>query len=161
MRLFVAVLFVLAGGWVVAAPADRQGDLGLGVMVGDTTSLTGKYWTRENSAFDLSGGGSADKEGWLQASYNRHFLRALAGDRNVRVVNEMSPYVGFGVGVGFNRTIDNVKYRNDYFARVPVGLSWLPNRTPVDIFLEAAPTLTVEPESVVSLVGNIGARYYF
>lgn len=159
MRLFVAILFVLTGVMSQAAPANRQGDLGLGVMVGDTTSLTGKYWTRNNSAFDLSGGGSTGKEGWLQASYERHFLNAL-GSRT-RVMTEMSPYVGFGLGVGFNRTIDDVKYNNDYFARIPVGLSWLPNRTPVDIFLEAAPTMTVDPEAVVSLVGNVGARYYF
>ncbi|OQW51885.1 MAG: hypothetical protein A4S09_09460 [Proteobacteria bacterium SG_bin7] len=159
MRIFVAILLLITGVSSQAAPANRHGDLGLGVMVGDTTSLTGKYWTKTNTAFDLSGGGSAEKEGWIQASYEKYFLNALSGGS--RAMSEFSPYVGFGLGVGFNRTIDDVKYNNDYFARVPLGLSWLPNRTPVDIFLEAAPTMTVEPEAVISLVGNVGARYYF
>ncbi len=159
MRLFVAISIVLSALIAEAAPANRDGDLGLGVMVGDTTSLTGKYWTRPSAAIDLSGGGSTSKEGWIQASYLRHFLNVLARDN--RVMTEMSPYVGLGVGVGFNRTVDDIKYQNDYFARVPAGISWLPNRTPVDIFVEVAPTYTFSPENVLSLVGNVGGRFYF
>ncbi len=161
MRLFTAILVLLTGVLSQAAPADRSGDLGVGVMVGDTTSITGKYWTRPAAAFDLAGGGSSDKEGFIQASYSHHFLTMLNRDRAARVMTEMAPYLGFGLGVGFNRTIDNEKFQNDWYARVPIGVSWLPNRTPVDLFLEAAPTLVVSPEAVVSLEGNVGARYYF
>jgi len=142
-----------------AAPADRDGDLGLGVMVGDTTSLTGKYWTESDRGWDLSGGASEEKEGWLQASYLKHYIGAFGA--GTRFIGESTPYAGLGLGMGFNRTQDAIKRQNDYFARIPLGLSWMPNRTPVDLFAEVAPTYIFSPGGVVYLSGNVGGRYYF
>jgi hypothetical protein len=155
-------LIILLSAFTAASygePANRQGDLGVGVMVGNTTSITGKYWTRPNSALDVSGGAAEDKEGWIQASYVWHVAGILGNATQMQT--ELTPYAGLGGGVGFNRVLDDVKYQNDYFLRVPVGLAWLPIRVPVDVFAEVAPTYTVDPEDVIYLSGNLGGRYYF
>lgn len=159
MKKVLLALFVLVPAVTFAAAANRDGDLGLGVMVGDTTSITAKYWTSERSAVSVGAGGKYSQEGWLQADWVRHFLGSLG--TSTRFISEMGPYVGIGLGAGFNRTISNVKYQNDWFARVPVGLAWLPARTPVDLFIELAPTWDFAPTSVAYFSGNLGARYYF
>lgn len=159
MKNVMFALMVLLPSLGFAAAANRDGDLGLGVMVGDATSVTGKYWMSERAAITASTGGRYSQEGWLQADMVRHFQGSLGS--STRFISEMAPYAGFGLGVGFNRTISDTKYQTDYFARVPIGLTWLPNRTPVDLFIEIAPTWDFAPTSVAYLSGNLGARYYF
>ncbi len=156
---FIIILLSMLPLMSYGAPADRNGDLGIGVMTGDATSITGKYWTEKDRGWEVAGGGSEEKEGWVQASYIKHYIGGL-GDRT-RFVGESTPYAGIGLGMGFNRTIDDVKHQNDYYARMPLGLSWMPTRTPVDLFAEAAPTYIVSPEAVLFLSGNVGGRYYF
>ncbi len=158
MKLIILLASFL-GSLSLAAPANRNGDLGLGVMLGNTTSITGKYWTEKDRGWDIAGGGSEEKEGWLQASYIKHYIGAFGAE--TRFIGETTPYAGVGLGMGFNRTTDDIKYRNDYFARLPLGLSWMPNRTPVDLFAEATPTYMFSPEGVLYLSGNVGGRYYF
>jgi hypothetical protein len=159
MKGLFLILLGLSGATSFADPANRAHDFGIGVMVGDTTSITGKYWTRPNAAFDVAGGAAEDKEGWFQASYLWHVANVLGSGTQVQT--ELMPYAGFGAGVGFNREIDDVKYNNDYFLRLPIGLAWVPGRIPIDVFAEVAPTYTVDPEDVVYLSGNVGGRYYF
>ena len=139
-----------------AAPSNRDGELGLGVMIGNTTSINGKFWTQSNGGLDLAVGGTVNKEGMAQLSYVGNIIAPLSAEP--RFLSETTLYFGGGAGVGFNREIDHIKRKNDYYIRAPLGVAWMPNRTPVDIFAEVAPTYIFEPTGVFSFVGNVGGR---
>jgi len=45
--------------------------------------------------------------------------------------------------------------------RIPVGLAYLFEGAPVDVFLEVVPLLDVAPETEFTLNAAIGVRYFF
>jgi hypothetical protein len=49
----------------------------------------------------------------------------------------------------------------DLAFRFPVGLDYLPEATPLDVFLEIVPTLELVPASWLEFDGGIGVRYWF
>ncbi|MBL7952344.1 MAG: hypothetical protein JNM62_11570 [Flavobacteriales bacterium] len=49
----------------------------------------------------------------------------------------------------------------DLGIRFPVGLAYLFDGAPVDVFLELAPTLDLVPSTSVDFDGGIGFRYWF
>ena len=51
--------------------------------------------------------------------------------------------------------------RVDLGVRFPVGIAYLFDGAPVDIFLEVVPTLNLIPETDVDLDAALGARYWF
>jgi hypothetical protein len=142
-----------------AYSVNQTGTLGLGVNFGEVTGVTGKIWQHPDDAIDVMVGGSSDQKWLAQASYEKHFLQAFG--TSSKFVSEMAPYIGGGVGAGFNRTINNEKRSSDIFLRLPVGIAWLPDATPLDVFVEVAPTVDVTPVTFTYLTANLGARYYF
>jgi len=65
-------------------------------------------------------------------------------------------YFGGGARILFKR------HEDDRFGlRAPVGLAYMFDNVPVDIFAELAPTLDLAPGTRFSVYGGIGARYYF
>jgi len=142
-----------------AYSVNQMGTLGLGVNFGEVTGITGKVWQHPDAAIDAMIGGAADQKWLAQASYEKHFLQAFG--TNTKFVSELAPYVGGGAGAGFNRTINNTKYDSDIFLRIPIGMAWLPDATPLDVFVEVSPTVDVSPVTFSYLTANLGARYYF
>ena len=49
----------------------------------------------------------------------------------------------------------------DLGVRFPVGIAYLFDGAPVDVFLEVVPTLNLIPDTDVDLDAAIGARYWF
>ena len=45
--------------------------------------------------------------------------------------------------------------------RLPVGIEYLFQRAPLDVFLEVVPVLDLTPESTVDVNASIGTRYFF
>jgi hypothetical protein len=69
---------------------------------------------------------------------------------------ELPIYVGLGVALSFSNDDDDL-----IGARVPIGLAVRPASTPVDVFLEVAPTMWLLPETHGDAEGVIGFRVYF
>lgn len=57
-------------------------------------------------------------------------------------------YYGYGAGVGVG-------------VRVPLGVCYNFENSPIDIFVEAVPSLSVLPGVWFGIGGGLGARYYF
>jgi len=82
-------------------------------------------------------------------------------------VPELGPYIGLGVKLLFL----NDEYKKDkewdtgssiaIGARIPVGIKYIIKKVPIDIFLEAVPTLIIIPKVELGIDGAFGARYYF
>ena len=65
-------------------------------------------------------------------------------------------YVGVGGGVKFRDHDDD-----RVSVRVPVGVSYMLDNAPVDVFLEVAPVVDFTPSTRGGFTAGIGARFWF
>jgi hypothetical protein len=180
-RIFVLLTLTLISMPVYGAPPARPsgaghtvraggGPLGLGIVLGDPTGFTGKYWTGPRTAFD---GGLAFAFGdyfLVYGDYLYHFPGALGSTS--AFTEALTPYVGFGALVAFS-TGDHYYHENRRVIfrdsdssvglglRIPLGIEWKPPDVPLGVFVELVPGMSVTPNTSAFLEGGIGARYYF
>lgn len=149
--LFTAV-FVFA---VSSVSLPQAKGLGIGIIAGEPTGLSFKTWLSGESAIDAGLGWSFVKNGSLHihADYLHHFggIDVSSGD------------LPFYIGVGGRIKLKNKDkgYNDDKIGiRVPVGITYIPASTPIDLFLEVVPVLDLVPESSMEFNAAIGIRYY-
>jgi hypothetical protein len=132
---------------------DTSKDLGIGFMVGEPTGLSLKSWTGGNNAFDLG----------LAWSLGRYDAINIHGDylwHNYNVFNEVDEgtlplYYGIGGRL--------ILAENDAIigARIPVGVNYLFEDSPIGLFLEVAPIINLVPSTDFDVDGGLGVRFYF
>lgn len=144
--LFTIALLTILTGSVNAQPSG----FGLGVILGEPTGLSGKYWMSPWSAIDGALGWSFGKTNWVQ----------LHGDyllHNYDIVNvskgKLPVYYGLGARLIFSSA-------NRVGIRGVVGLDYLFANDPLDIFLELVPILDLAPDIKFDFNAGIGIRYY-
>jgi len=130
--------------------AQNKG-FGLGMIVGEPTGVSFKYWTGSNSAFDGALAWSFVDGGALHihADYILHSF-------NLFPVPSGSLPLYYGIGA-------RIKFLDDagIGVRVPVGLAYLFSSTPIDIFFEIVPILDLTPKTDFKINAAIGGRYFF
>jgi hypothetical protein len=145
---------------VLAAPAQaiRRGDQGYGVMVGNPSGVTGKFWVNETIAVDAAVGvarGEFDihmdllfhKFDWLPNPGSDAFSQAVAR-------GELPFYFGAGPRLLF-------EHNEEFGIRFPVGLSYLPKESSWEGFVEVAPVMRATPDFGFNGDFAVGVRYYF
>ncbi len=144
--LLVAVVSVFA---FKAAAQDRG--FGLGVILGEPTGVSAKYWVGSRNAVDGGLAWSFRHSGFfhVHADYLWHIPLKLES------VERLNFYVGIGGRLGFGSGSTLVG------ARIPVGLVYWPSSVPLDVFLEVAPVLDLAPATEFSGNGGIGVRFFF
>lgn len=130
---------------------DRR--FGAGLIVGEPTGVSLKYFLTDKTAIDGAIGWGFHHENDLHL--HSDFLWHMHDFHSVPE-GQLSLY--FGVGA-------RVKLRNNgedrVGVRVPVGVSYLLENVPVDVFLEVAPILDFTPSVRGGFTAGIGARYWF
>jgi hypothetical protein len=149
--LFTAV-FIFA---VSSVSFSQAKGFGIGIIAGEPTGLSFKTWLNNTSAIDAGLGWSFVKEGsiHIHADYLHHF-----GGIDVSSGN-----LPFYIGVGGRIKIKNNDHNDSdtrIGVRVPVGITYIPASTPIDVFLEVVPILDLAPESALEFNAAIGIRYY-
>jgi hypothetical protein len=144
--LTVTLLIILTG-----SINAQQSGFGLGLMVGEPTGLSGKYWISPWSAIDGGFAWSIDKKGNAQIHsdylwHNYDIIRVIKG--------KLPIYYGIGGRLVF--ATDNI-----VGIRGVAGLNYLFDGTPLDIFLELVPVLDLAPKVDFDFNGAIGIRFYF
>lgn len=145
-------LLILLVSGLFALNVMAQGDgFGLGVILGEPTGLSGKYWVSEKSAIDGGVAWSMYDEGslHLHADYLFHAFNLINVSKG-----QLPLYFGLGARV---KLADDVRFG----ARIPVGLDYLFEDAPLDIFLEIVPILDLVPATAFNMNGAIGIRYWF
>jgi hypothetical protein len=142
------------------AAAAQDAGFGLGVIIGEPTGLSGKYWLTRRTAVDFAAAWSFADDGslHLHGDWLMHRFDLIP-------VDEGSLPLYFGIGGrlrfsednGFGDSGDDVGLG----LRIPVGLDYLFEAAPLDAFLEIVPILDLIPDSDVSLNASIGIRYWF
>ena len=147
------------------AMAQDKG-FGLGVILGEPTGISGKVWVGPNTAFD---GAVAWSFGYHSA-FHAH-LDYLYHNFNLFRVEEGKLALYYGIGGRFKADGDHSDADKNHGhvhrdhshvgVRVPVGLDYLVEGVPLDIFVEVAPIVELVPDTDISLNGGIGIRYFF
>ncbi len=135
-----------------AAARDRgKGDLGLGLILGDPAGVNLKYWTGATTAL----GASVSWAVGTEKAFHAH-LDYLFHDFDMFKVK--SGRLGLYYGVG-GRLKTNGETRVGI--RIPLGVTYIFERAPLDVFFEVAPLLDVIPETKGDVQGGVGVRLYF
>ena len=135
-----------------ALPAGAQGSgFGIGVILGEPTGVSAKWWLSGASAIDLAAAWSFAREPsvTLHGDYLAHFYDVI------RVESGRLPLYA-GLGGSFT-----ILAEPELGIRFVGGACYLFEAFPVDVFLEVAPIFLVLPATAFDFAGAIGARYYF
>lgn len=131
---------------------EHDKDVGIGFMVGEPTGLSLKSW---------SGGGNAVDVGlaWSLGRYDAINIHADYLWHNYEVFADADPGIlPLYYGIGGRAIFDE----NDAVigARVPVGMNYLFEESPIGLFIEVAPIFNVAPETDFDFDGALGVRFY-
>jgi hypothetical protein len=153
MRYTIVLLALVA----VVAPAKPSG-IGLGIIVGEPTGLSAKAWLTDNTAVDAGAAWSAWGYGYqslhLHADFLLHSFNVIPIDPG-----DLPIYYGVGGRIRLAGRDENQDMRIG--VRVPVGISYLFDSFPLDLFLEVAPVLDLVPSTRLGWNSGAGIRYYF
>lgn len=135
---------------VPSAAAQDKG-LGLGIIIGEPTGLSLKSWTGRRTAVDAAAAWSFDRNGSLHLHVDY-----LIHDFNLLRTRTGRLPVYYGIG---GRVLLQDKTRVGI--RIPVGMSYIFEKAPFDVFVEFGPVFDVVPKTELTMSGFIGFRYYF
>lgn len=181
--LFLAcALMPISNAAAAAAPAHRgtstvstgrpsssasSGNFGLGLMLGEPTGLSAKYWLSRNNALQFGLTYSFDHYVALLTDFLWHFP-GLFGSSSA--ASQFVPYVGIGgellFDTGYYEPYDGRYYRGHWHdgfnlgMRVPLGIEFLPHKAPIGIFAELVPGIGLIPGVFGFFQGDIGIRFY-
>lgn len=146
----ILVLAIVALALQANARAQDRG-FGLGVILGEPTGLSGKYWVSGRNAIDVGMAWSFRHEGFfhVHADYLWHFpLQTQSAER-------FNFYAGVGgrLGAEAHDALLGVRFVG--------GFAFWPRNTPLDIFVEFAPILDLAPATEMTANGGIGVRFFF
>lgn len=147
-RAFVTILGLIA---ISIAPVTAQEGFGVGIVLGEPSGLTAKLWLTESSALDGVAAWSFQDTGsfYFHADYLLHFHDLIPAEQGI---------VPLYLGAGGNLALQDNPHIG---ARVPVGIEYIFQEIPVEIFLEAAPGIGIYPETELQMGGGLGVRFYF
>ncbi len=154
-KCVLIILFLAAAAGMAHAQTGRTGgNTGLGIIFGEPTGVSFKYWTGRTVAIDAAAAWSFINGGSFQVHGDLLFhsfdiFRVEKG--------RMALYYGFGGR--FKTKTDTDDARLSF--RVPVGITYEFERAPFELFIELVPMLDLTPKTEGDIGGGIGFRYYF
>ena len=135
---------------ILTSFSPGKGDTGLGLIAGNPTGISFKYFTSTTKAFDAAAAWSFTDE-WMMI--HSDYLWHSFGDIDVEK-GQLPWYYGLGGWVAFG---DDVVAGG----RLPVGLEYLFANNDIDIFLEVAAGVSVIPDTEFYVDAALGARFFF
>jgi hypothetical protein len=143
---------------VLSANAFAQDKFGLGVILGEPTGLSLKYWLGKEHAIDGAVAWSYSENDSLQLHTDY-----LVHNYDVFNTDELPFYCGLGARLKFKE--DDGRGRNENHAifgiRIPLGVTYVFDDAPVDLFFELVPVLDLAPDVELDVNAAIGLRIYF
>lgn len=153
-----ALVLILFGCLAGLSFGESNHSVGLGIMLGEPTGISFKIWNRQTVAWDAGAAWSFVGGKYFQIHgdfllHNFNLLKVETG--------RMAFYYGAGARIKFGSSDTTANSDTVLSLRVPIGLSYEFERTPVELFLEVVPMLDLVPSTEVQMAGAIGFRYYF
>ena len=148
-RLIVVFCFVLISGILTA----QTRSFGLGIMGGDPSGINGKYYLNSINAVEVGlgvGVFGGDNSFAMHIDYLYH-------NHDLIKASEKFP-VFYGVGIRI-RSKEEAEF--GLGVRGVIGIQWVSQTVPIDIFLHVAPVFKLLPATKFGVDGALGVRYYF
>lgn len=154
-KLLISIALLAMLGTTLPARGQQQG-IGVGIIVGEPTGISLKSWLSPSQAFDVAAAWSFDRyESFqFQIDYVLHSNRLFQQSR-------LPVYYGVGSRFKVKDEHDHHGHDDHVGVRFPLGVTYLFQRHPLDLFFEVAPTLDVMPDTDVTVNGGMGMRFYF
>ncbi len=147
MKKFIFIL--LLGVFSLSLTAQDSG-FGVGVIIGEPTGVSLKTWLSQKSAVDAGIAWSLTNDWFhIHADYLIHNFDLIDVSKG-----QLPFYFGFGAKMGIGNDFS-------FGARVPVGLAYLFDEAPLDVFVEVVPALQLISDIKFDMNGGIGIRYWF
>jgi hypothetical protein len=139
-------------------PAQESG-FGAGLVAGEPLGVNAKLWISQTIALDAAAAwsfyrktGSGERMAgayYVHAGYLRHFYDVVKADSGTFVF-----FVGFG---------GKITFREEFYfgVRLPIGLTYMIENQPLDIFIELAPAVVLIPGTTSDMGAIVGIRYWF
>jgi hypothetical protein len=151
MNRSAVVIFLLLAAFSSGSLAAQDDGFGLGIILGEPIGISFKNWVGSRTAID---GGVA----WSFSDYDSLHLHLdyLVHNFNILKANKGKSALYYGIGGRLK-----IEGETRVGVRVPVGINYIFENAPLDIFIELAPVLDIVPGTEFRLTGGIGIRYYF
>jgi hypothetical protein len=144
--ILIATIF-----FVITANASGQSSgFGAGIMIGEPTGISLKNWISKTNAWDAGIAWGLGKHGafHLHGDYLWHKYDLIKVDKGI-----LPLYYGVGSRVLFAKDAH-------LGIRGVVGLDYLFDGLPLDVFLELVPIFDIVPGTGFSFNGALGIRYF-
>ncbi len=148
--LFLFLLSMILVASTISLAQDKG--FGLGVILGEPTGLSGKYWLNEKTAID----GAVAWSFYHEASFHLHGDYLFHNKEAFETEEPFALYYGVGGRIKATENSDT-----QVGIRGVVGIDYLARSVPFDIFLEIAPILDLTPTSDLVFNAGLGARFFF
>ncbi len=164
IHLFFSILLLIFSLQISSAQGPGGKSFGFGIMFGDPTGGTLKFWTSRENAFVVDVGssyfGGLRFNGdylWHFDAFNSHVVKLYAG-----------PGVVVGVGEGhsywYKEDHERFYFRDRGEAGIAVrgvfGVNIIPKRAPIEIFLELGVLIGISPAFGTGVDTGLGIRFY-
>jgi hypothetical protein len=156
----IMFLFITAGFLEVFPQSPQRKDFGFGIIFGDPTGGTLKFWTNSQNAFVIDVGTSFFGKPRIGVDYLWHF-DAFNSDIAYLYAGPGGA-IGFGEGDGFwykgrfHRTGNEIGLG----VRGVFGVNVIPRNTPLEVFFEIGALLGLVPDFGSAVDAAIGMRFY-
>lgn len=147
-RIGMFVILILT---VAAVGGAQDRGFGLGVLLGEPTGVSFKQWLSFRSAFS----GAAAWSFGHDDSFHVHCDYVVHDFDLIPLEGHTLPLT-YGIGVRLMNAHDI-----HVGVRIPVGITYIFEDAPLDIFIELAPVFDLIPRTDLFFNGGIGVRYYF
>ncbi|MEJ2194446.1 MAG: hypothetical protein P8X73_06240 [Ignavibacteriaceae bacterium] len=131
---------------------SQQNGFGLGIILGEPTGLSAKFWTSTETAIDFGLGYSFTTSNSIIDFYGDYVFH---NSNMLKAEEKFTVYYGPGASLRINENNSRLGIRG------VIGILWLPTGTPFDLFIEVAPIFDIIPETKFDFAGGVGGRYYF
>ena len=148
LKYLIVILLLL-----LSLNAYGKGNLGLGVILGEPTGISAKFWTSNSTALCFAAGWSLEGTEFLhlQGDFILHKFNMIPVEKG-----SLPLYFGIGGRFLIREGLDDM-----IGVRVPAGLDYMFEDAPIDIFLEIVPVMNLIPDTDFDIAGGIGIRYFF
>lgn len=145
--LVLALAIMLFSG--IARSQDKG--FGLGIILLEPTGISAKKWIDGNSAID----GAIAWSFVSPSSFHLH-IDYLYHKFDIFNVEKGKLPLYFGIGARIR-----IGDEDRIGIRIPVGICYIFDQSPLDLFVELGPVLDLTPSTRLRLTGSIGIRYFF
>jgi len=133
---------------------DMTGRFGVGIVLGEPIGGSAKYFFNDTMAID----GAA---GWSDHDHADLYLHSDVLWHNYDLLPVSQGRLPVYLGVGGLARFRSHNEDNQVGIRVPVGMSYLFDNAPLDVFAEIGPAVDFAPSVRGEITGGIGVRFWF